>query len=66
MKFLKILINFKFRFNIHSVERSASRLLTSLIMKQDTHKDPNSQREKKNLNKKLWKAVKSQKRNCAA
>ncbi|KAK1343074.1 hypothetical protein QTO34_015846 [Cnephaeus nilssonii] len=55
-----------FSFNIHSVEFSASRLLTHLISKQITRDDPNSEREKKILNKKLWKAIKSQKRNIAA
>ncbi|XP_037008816.2 probable ATP-dependent RNA helicase DDX60 isoform X1 [Artibeus jamaicensis] len=55
-----------FSFNIHSVELSASRLLTNSIIKRNTDKDPNSEREKNNLNKKLQKVVKSQKRNCAA
>ncbi|XP_015423966.1 PREDICTED: probable ATP-dependent RNA helicase DDX60 [Myotis davidii] len=55
-----------FSFNIHSVEVSASRLFTHLISKQITHNKPNSEREKKILNKKLSKARKSQKRNIAA
>nr|XP_044622932.1 probable ATP-dependent RNA helicase DDX60 isoform X3 [Equus asinus] len=55
-----------FSYNIHSVELSASRLLTNLINKRNTHNNPISEREKKNLNKKLWKAIRSQKRNYAA
>ncbi|CAK6445819.1 unnamed protein product [Pipistrellus nathusii] len=55
-----------FSFNIHSVEYSASRLLTHLISKQVSRDDPNSEREKKILYKKLWKARKSQRRNIAA
>ncbi|XP_035887876.1 probable ATP-dependent RNA helicase DDX60 [Phyllostomus discolor] len=54
-----------FSFNIHTVELSASRLLSNLRIKQNTHKDPNSETEMKNLNRKLWKAMKSYKRNCA-
>ncbi|KAM8765093.1 putative ATP-dependent RNA helicase DDX60 [Rhynchonycteris naso] len=55
-----------FSHNIHSVELSASRVLMNLISKQKTHNDPNTEREKSILHKKLWKAMKSQKRNCAA
>ncbi|XP_066243836.1 probable ATP-dependent RNA helicase DDX60 isoform X2 [Saccopteryx leptura] len=55
-----------FSYNIHSVERSASRVFMNLISKQKTHNDPNFEREKNILHKKLWKAMRSQKRNCAA
>lgn len=44
---------------------SASRLFTNLISKQNTHNGPNSEREKKILRKKLWKAIRMQRRNCA-
>uniref|UniRef100_A0A671EJ15 DExD/H-box helicase 60 n=1 Tax=Rhinolophus ferrumequinum TaxID=59479 RepID=A0A671EJ15_RHIFE len=54
-----------FLYNIHSVEMLASRLLTNLISKQNTHNGPNSEREKKILRKKLWKAIRIQRRNCA-
>ncbi|ELK17571.1 Putative ATP-dependent RNA helicase DDX60 [Pteropus alecto] len=54
-----------FSYNIHSVEILASRLLTNLISKQITHNDPNSERKKKNLTKKLRKARSSQKRNIS-
>ncbi|XP_074194396.1 putative ATP-dependent RNA helicase DDX60 isoform X2 [Rhinolophus sinicus] len=54
-----------FLYNIHSVEMSASRLFTNLISKQNTHNGPNSEREKKILRKKLWKAIRIQRRNCA-
>ncbi|KAF5923476.1 hypothetical protein HPG69_006647, partial [Diceros bicornis minor] len=56
--------SFKEKFNV--VESSASQLLTNLIIKQNTHNNPNSEREKKTLNKKLWKAMRSQKRNYTA
>ncbi|XP_019506118.1 PREDICTED: probable ATP-dependent RNA helicase DDX60 [Hipposideros armiger] len=54
-----------FFYNIHSVEMSASRLFTNLISKQNTHNDPNSEKEKKILRRKLWKATRTQRRNCA-
>ncbi|XP_062055389.1 probable ATP-dependent RNA helicase DDX60 [Lepus europaeus] len=53
-----------FSFNIHSVERSASRLLTNMLTRQYTHSH-NSEGEK-NLNRKLEKAIKSQRRTYAA
>lgn len=53
-----------FRFSIHSVERSASHLLTNMLMRQYT-RSHNSEGEK-NLNRKLEKAIKSQRRMYAA
>ncbi|XP_054557105.1 probable ATP-dependent RNA helicase DDX60 [Talpa occidentalis] len=55
-----------FAFNIHTVEISASRLRYNLISKQNTHNDSNSEKEKKILIKKLWKARRVQRRNFAA
>ncbi|XP_036089514.1 probable ATP-dependent RNA helicase DDX60 isoform X2 [Rousettus aegyptiacus] len=54
-----------FSYNIHSVEISASRVLMNLIDKQNTHNDPNSEKKKNYLIKKLKKARSSQKRNIS-
>ncbi|KAM9607634.1 LOW QUALITY PROTEIN: putative ATP-dependent RNA helicase DDX60 [Trichechus inunguis] len=51
-----------FSFNVHS-ENAASKLFENLILKQNGLKYPNSERQRKNLEKKLQKARKSQKKN---
>ncbi|XP_049719778.1 probable ATP-dependent RNA helicase DDX60 [Elephas maximus indicus] len=55
-----------FSFNIHSVEYEALKVFINLIKKQNADKYPNSERRRKNLEKKLQKARKSQKRDFAA
>ncbi|XP_027622588.1 probable ATP-dependent RNA helicase DDX60 isoform X2 [Tupaia chinensis] len=50
-----------FIYNIHSVEYSASQLHTNLVNKQNTQNYSNPERENK-LIKKLWKAMKTQKK----
>ncbi|XP_006864613.1 PREDICTED: probable ATP-dependent RNA helicase DDX60-like [Chrysochloris asiatica] len=54
-----------FSFNIHSVELSTSHLFTNLINKQNAHKYPNFEKQRKILERKLLKVRKSQKRNIS-
>lgn len=57
MRLLKIFIYFKFRYNIYLVELLVLRFFINLINKRNIYNNLIFEREKKNLNKKLWKVI---------